>query len=685
MTIQLPQKAADAIPAIATQPDLEQTSSSGQRWGRCLSRTGRTVHQTLPRVERSPPASTTNLINRLAVPQPSAAAATNASKSVTTSKAAAPPDIVNNLKITFSNGGTATLQEILDRKPELINQPVMLKSKKDTTLLHMTAYHGYLNATQTLLTKGANKDAKDFCGLTPLHVATARHHSSVVELLVSSNANLEATDNKGRTPLHVAARLNCSKIASYLMEQGENADATMHDGSTPLHVAATHGSSNVAKCLIEQGANTNAKRTDDSTPMHLAAIHGRLKITKYLIEHNANINEKRLDGSTPLQLAKLCKPSLPETLIPDSQKTFTDRKRERKHYSKIIKKLKDCQQSKSGESNSSYPNPTRQGFLFRTFRSRQERGAEHTEMRVIEKIPRESTSAPHPQQHDSSTTTFSPQPSTSQLTSAGSQISCQPEEAASSLPIVPATAASTNRSIHRDECKVHPLLIACREGDETEAMNILNQKPELINQQFPPDTKSNLLITPLIMASYCNQVTLVERLLKMKASIHETMNTHHTALHIAAQRGHPGVVGLLVTNASDIDAKTDTGFTALHIAAYKGHLSVVKLLVELGAKIHEKTNNNDTALDLSKSNNNKEITTFLKTSAKEKDTSHSRQRQTGLLHAITKRLQGTRTGKDSVQTEMRVMEEQQPFLAEERPPLQANEARRNSLRIKHFT
>lgn len=58
-----------------------------------------------------------------------------------------------------------------------------------------------------------------------------------------------------------------------------------------------------------------------------------------------------------------------------------------------------------------------------------------------------------------------------------------------------------------------------------------------------------------------------------------------TALHLAALKGHSGVVKSLLGTGADINAVDSEGRIALHWAAYYGHGGVVKSLLDTGAGI----------------------------------------------------------------------------------------------------
>ena len=42
-------------------------------------------------------------------------------------------------------------------------------------------------------------------GLKPLHIACSKNNEDIVRILIEKGANVNATDNSGKTPLHIAA------------------------------------------------------------------------------------------------------------------------------------------------------------------------------------------------------------------------------------------------------------------------------------------------------------------------------------------------------------------------------------------------------------------------------------------------------------------------------------------------
>ncbi|KKO96409.1 ankyrin repeat domain-containing protein, partial [Trichoderma harzianum] len=76
---------------------------------------------------------------------------------------------------------------------------------RNLTDLIIASHYGHRAVVKLLVEKGADIDAKDGGGRTPLLWATYNGHKAIVELLVEKGADIEAKDNYGRTPLSWAA------------------------------------------------------------------------------------------------------------------------------------------------------------------------------------------------------------------------------------------------------------------------------------------------------------------------------------------------------------------------------------------------------------------------------------------------------------------------------------------------
>ncbi|EAY00952.1 histone-lysine N-methyltransferase, H3 lysine-9 specific, putative [Trichomonas vaginalis G3] len=75
---------------------------------------------------------------------------------------------------------------------------------------------GHLEIVQYLISIGADKEAKDNDGYTPLLRSSEKGHLEVVQYLISIGADKEAKDNKGRSLMYFA-KDNVKKFLKYVV------------------------------------------------------------------------------------------------------------------------------------------------------------------------------------------------------------------------------------------------------------------------------------------------------------------------------------------------------------------------------------------------------------------------------------------------------------------------------------
>uniref|UniRef100_UPI00387FB281 Transcription factor ETV6,DARPin n=1 Tax=synthetic construct TaxID=32630 RepID=UPI00387FB281 len=124
-----------------------------------------------------------------------------------------------------------------------------------------------------------------------------------VRILMANGADVNATDNDGYTPLHLAASNGHLEIVEVLLKNGADVNASDLTGITPLHAAAATGHLEIVEVLLKHGADVNAYDNDGHTPLHLAAKYGHLEIVEVLLKHGADVNAQDKFGKTAFDIS----------------------------------------------------------------------------------------------------------------------------------------------------------------------------------------------------------------------------------------------------------------------------------------------------------------------------------------------------------------------------------------------
>ena len=92
----------------------------------------------------------------------------------------------------------------------------------------------------------------------------------MVEALLDAGANVNAHNNDGWTPLMGAAFKGQTTTAAKLLAHGANVNAARNDGWTALMLAADDDYASTVAVLLANGADVAAKNEDGETAMQIA-------------------------------------------------------------------------------------------------------------------------------------------------------------------------------------------------------------------------------------------------------------------------------------------------------------------------------------------------------------------------------------------------------------------------------
>lgn len=206
-------------------------------------------------------------------------------------------------------GDCAGKLKILDAA---IRMGVDMNSQADdgVTPLHVAAGFSPPEIVDAFVKNGAKVDIRDSLtditlnkagGETPLFWAVGEKgvgRLENVKVLLKHGADINAKNALGWTPLHclgkyteekasqeawgTAARNRDEELVKELLANGAEINAEDNDNDTPLHVAIANNRNEIAKILIGNGADKGKKDKDGKTPLDVAIMVNNLEMTRVL-------------------------------------------------------------------------------------------------------------------------------------------------------------------------------------------------------------------------------------------------------------------------------------------------------------------------------------------------------------------------------------------------------------------
>jgi ankyrin repeat protein len=200
---------------------------------------------------------------------------------------------------------------LLEASPELARQAVVIGATRHVstdyyfkeiehyvyggdTALHIAAAAYTLEITKKLLAKRANVRARNRRGAEPLHYAVdgipespgwnPEAQEAVIGCLIDAGAEPNATDKSGVTPLHRALRTRCAAAVRALLVNDASPWLPNGSGSTPLHLAVQ---------------NTGRGGSGSS-----AAREQQREIIQLLLKHGARPTDRDTSGKSVLECVR---------------------------------------------------------------------------------------------------------------------------------------------------------------------------------------------------------------------------------------------------------------------------------------------------------------------------------------------------------------------------------------------
>jgi uncharacterized protein len=176
--------------------------------------------------------------------------------------------------------------------------------------LHAAAHRGDAKQIAALAAAGADLNARDGHGRTPLHVASFARQRDAIRALVQARAGIDLLENDRYDGVTIASVANDEETLRVLLSLGASAKqvTSRYDG-TALIAAAHLGHHGVVRQLIAAGAPLDHVNNLHWTAVIESIVLGdggaRHQATlKALIDAGANLRLTDRQGNTPLALAR---------------------------------------------------------------------------------------------------------------------------------------------------------------------------------------------------------------------------------------------------------------------------------------------------------------------------------------------------------------------------------------------
>ena len=427
-------------------------------------------------------------------------------------------------------GNTSLMYAVHSAHCELVEKLVSFKglvnmtNHRGNTPLIVAATGGDLNIVSVLLKNGAQIDAKNNAGITALMAASAEGHEGVVKFLAGSGASLTVKSQNGLTPLHIAEAKKHNAVIALLNSRLQDSTSLSEDEEGACMLLAIEvGNLPMVRKLMQKNVNVNWRDDQGVTLLMQACLKNELEAVKILLRNNANVHHENVNGVTALCYAVQGK------------------------NLQMVDWLLSCGLSLNARDVNGYTllhNAAARGqveiveFLERL-------GAE---LDVSDHFGKTPLMLACENGFIDVVTYLVNSGADIEIFASGSD-ACEFAFVAGHDDIVSFLKSKMSHSIPEFDGTVKALFVACKQGNMSKVLHLLQQSPKLL---------------------YCR----------------DPKNKGMTLMHIAAQKGHKDVVNVLYKKGVNVNIRSFSGDTAIRQASFHGNLSVVKLLVSFHANVN---------------------------------------------------------------------------------------------------
>jgi ankyrin repeat protein len=184
---------------------------------------------------------------------------------------------------------------------------VNARDTEGNTPLILASFYASPECVELLIERGADVNAANKAGATALIRAATDHDKT--RLLVAAGASVRVRTARGNTPLILAARrAGNSRTVQLLLEHGADAEEHNNAGVGPVLVSAASGDLETVQLLLDAGAKADdfpkANRPNPAdpapslrTPLMWAAHYNDVRMVRLLLERGADPNQSTYFGN----------------------------------------------------------------------------------------------------------------------------------------------------------------------------------------------------------------------------------------------------------------------------------------------------------------------------------------------------------------------------------------------------
>jgi ankyrin repeat protein len=180
----------------------------------------------------------------------------------------------------------STMLAVLTFAVCLFNGPsaaAQTKSYSDSLFKYLSGCNGDPKVVMKYVEEGADVNFKDAqYQITPLMEAISCKQLEAARVLLDHGADVNARNVEGNTPLYIAAHDSLPEFFNVLVEKGAKINVGNKFGYTPLRAACKLGDANAAAYFVSKGADVNIKDRKGDTPLHVASDQGSVDVARLL-------------------------------------------------------------------------------------------------------------------------------------------------------------------------------------------------------------------------------------------------------------------------------------------------------------------------------------------------------------------------------------------------------------------